>query len=518
MKICELVLNNFGKFADRKIVLSEGIQILYGENESGKSTIHSFIKGMLFGIERGRGRAAKGDMFSTYEPWENPNYYSGRLIFEASGKHFAIERNFDKYAKRVHIVCLEDGEELSAEDGDLEQILDGLTASGYEDTISIAQLRAQPGQSLADKLKNYAANYYTAGDSDLNPAEALGILEEKKKEAEKSIKKILEKRQEKRERLEQELSYIWRDIHRISEAQEYLKEEIDWRKEKEEDTQKESETKQRKIDELRPSKWRIHPLEVIGMVIALVLAFLLLPRPWNSCVTVVLLLCGLIYIWNRMKIGKKQVKTEPELMLEEITPEEEKIPFEKLIWEYEHNEEELRDKQVQYDNLQETLEELEEDSEDYRKYDTQRAAVQLAVERIKELSGTMQKKLRQDLNAQVSEIISEITGGKYKRLIVEEGLSLSLLLDGKKIPVEQVSRGTVEQIYFALRMAAGEFLYSEDYPVILDDTFAYYDDRRLECTLRWLYQNKRQVIIFTCQKREEDILKKLEIDYNLINI
>lgn len=58
MRICELVLRNFGKFTDKRIELSNGIQLIYGENESGKSTIHSFIKGMFFGIERGRGRAA----------------------------------------------------------------------------------------------------------------------------------------------------------------------------------------------------------------------------------------------------------------------------------------------------------------------------------------------------------------------------------------------------------------------------------------------------------------------------
>ncbi len=511
MKICELVLKNFGKFSGKKISLPEGVQILYGENESGKSTIHTFIRGMLFGIERGRGRAAKGDVFSIYEPWENSNYYSGRLIFETGGKHFIIDRNFDRYNKKAGLVCREDGEELSVEGGDLEQILGGLTPSGYDNTVSVAQLKAQPGQSLAAELKNYASNYYAAGDSDLHPVQAVKALEEKKKEAEKAIKKALEKKREKRERLEQELSYIWRDIHRVTEEQEHLEEEIDWRKEKEE--QKESEEKQRIFDELRPSKWRIHPVEVIVMTVALVLSFLLIPRPFNSFVTIVLFLCGLIYIWNRMKIGKKQVKTEPELILEEIMPEEEKIPLEKLVWEYERNAEELRDKQVQYDNLRETLEELQESSEDYKKYDMQKAAAQLAITRIEELSRALRGRLKAALNERASEIIEEITAGKYNRLILEEELSLSLLADGRKIPVEQVSRGTIEQIYFALRMAVAELLYSEDYPVILDDTFAYYDDKRLGRTLEWLYKNKKQVLIFTCQKREEEILAGLGIPY-----
>ena len=61
MKIRELILKNFGKFTDRHIQLDDGINILYGENESGKSTIHTFIRGMFYGMERGRGRATDGD-------------------------------------------------------------------------------------------------------------------------------------------------------------------------------------------------------------------------------------------------------------------------------------------------------------------------------------------------------------------------------------------------------------------------------------------------------------------------
>lgn len=511
MKICELMLKNFGRFTDRKITLTEGIQILYGENESGKSTIHTFIKGMLFGMERGRGRAANGDTFSQYEPWENPNYYAGRLVFESGGKHFVIERNFDKYTKKATVVCQEDGEELSVSDGDLEMLLDGLTASGYNNTVSVAQLKAEPGVTLEAELKNYATNYYVTGDSELNLEKALQMLQERKKEAERAVRDLVEKKQEKRERLEQELSYVWRDIHRIREEEERLQEEVSYRKERK--TEESPDVKQRAIDELRPSKWRIHPLELIVFAALLVASFLLIPKPWNSFVTVVLFLSGLIYIWNRMKIGKKQVKTEPELILEEITLEEEKVPVEKLQWELEHHAEELREKEVQYGNLKEQLEELDELTEEYKQYDMQKEAAIFAAGRIEELSAVLRKKLKQDLDVRVSEIIKEITGGKYEKLVLGEGLDMSLLSEGRLISVRQASRGTAEQIYFALRMAAGEMLHEEEYPVILDDTFAYYDDVRLANTLRWLYENKKQVLIFTCQRREEEALKKLGIPY-----
>lgn len=82
--------------------------------------------------------------------------------------------------------------------------------------------------------------------------------------------------------------------------------------------------------------------------------------------------------------------------------------------------------------------------------------------------------------------------------------------------MDQVSRGTLEQIYFAIRMAATKILHEEECPVILDDAFGYYDDRRLIQTLRWLKDSKRQVIIFSCQKREMEMLEKMRCVYHKV--
>lgn len=81
MEIKELVLKNFGKFLDKSICFSSGINLIYGVNEAGKTTIHTFLKSMLFGMERSRGRGAANDTFSRYEPWYNPNYYAEESVF-----------------------------------------------------------------------------------------------------------------------------------------------------------------------------------------------------------------------------------------------------------------------------------------------------------------------------------------------------------------------------------------------------------------------------------------------------
>ena len=74
-------------------------------------TLHAFLKGMLFGIEKSRGRSAAGDVYTRYEPWHAPAFYSGAMRFEVDGKPFYLERNFynkakeEKYNQNVRTIC-----------------------------------------------------------------------------------------------------------------------------------------------------------------------------------------------------------------------------------------------------------------------------------------------------------------------------------------------------------------------------------------------------------------------------
>ena len=79
----------------------------------------------------------------------------------------------------------------------------------------------------------------------------------------------------------------------------------------------------------------------------------------------------------------------------------------------------------------------------------------------------------------------------------------------KRQSVDRLSEGTLEQIYFSIRMAASEMLLEEPMPVILDDAFAFYDDKRLESVIKWLSRQKKQVIILSCHSREAKLLEHL---------
>ena len=111
MKILSLHIDGFGKFHDRDISFEDGLNVVYGKNEAGKSTLHTFIKGMLFGIERQRGRASKNDTYSKFQPWTQSGVYEGFLRVECDGEVYRIERRFQKGDKRLCVINETSGKE-----------------------------------------------------------------------------------------------------------------------------------------------------------------------------------------------------------------------------------------------------------------------------------------------------------------------------------------------------------------------------------------------------------------------
>ena len=126
MQIKEAIIGQFGKLQNRNISFEPGINVIYGENEAGKTTLHDFLLGMFFGMEKGRGRGTLNSMYQKHEPWHAPSYYSGALRFLVDGKPFYLERNFYYKDKKDILKNEADGEELSVAYGDLAMLLGGI--------------------------------------------------------------------------------------------------------------------------------------------------------------------------------------------------------------------------------------------------------------------------------------------------------------------------------------------------------------------------------------------------------
>lgn len=94
MKIDNFKINNYGKIENREVILTNGINLIKGYNEAGKSTILSFLNSMLYGIDKTK----KGNIseYDKYLPWLSTNF-SGSMEYSLDNRQkYYVFRDFKK--------------------------------------------------------------------------------------------------------------------------------------------------------------------------------------------------------------------------------------------------------------------------------------------------------------------------------------------------------------------------------------------------------------------------------------
>lgn len=505
--ITELYIRKFGTLSDRHFCLGEGLQIISGDNEFGKTTLHGFIRAMLFGLERGRGRAAANDDFSRYEPWGDPGSYGGVMRFTCGGRHFRLERDFARHTRRASLICEDDGEELSVDDGDLEMLLNGMTAGVFDSTVSVGQLKAEPGRELAEALADYAANYFETG-GEYNLSGALQILAGKQREAERELRVENDAVNAIRMDLQREVRYLEEDIQ-------HLKEEYTEKKACLEELG-EAEVWNSDAENINRKKCS-GPMAAGGTVLLLAGAVSVLCSTLAEGIPAITLFAGTLSLIAGMLLvirgirGGVCFRNTDERAGRKCLHRNPTERRERLNGELDHIRRAYREKEIQYENLQEQLEEYGKSGRQIR-LEQRCRALELAAERLQQAAKTTGDGMERRISGRMSEIFARITDGRYRSVEAgrtKAGFRITVWDGERRIPSARLSRGTVEQLYFSLRMAAADVLLEEPFPVILDDVFAFYDDKRLESVLQWLSREKEQVILLTCHHREERILNKL---------
>lgn len=624
MRFLDLYIKGFGKFHDTFVSFEDGLNLVYGKNEAGKSTIHTFIRGMLFGIERQRGRAAKNDLYSKYEPWENSSTYEGQLRLESGGTIYRFERSFQKNKKEFIIVNETTGREAEPTKALLDEILCGLSETAYNNTISIGQLKSATEGGMISELKNYIANMNTSGNMALNITKATAYLKNQKRQFENQLtpeaaktytsllgeiknlereisspeyenqlrsyakertdlKSAIEKKQEEREELlcriekgRQALAeFEFTDAQSVSA---YLNHAEDIYRQYLEAGQAASKKSRRGLSVF---------FGLLGLLLLLGAGYFfcrgLMPGnsflPWMpetidpllsgaaaAGASAVSFFAGALFrlklrqekktaalcasnlseifrrhlgdgtisekamdaLRNRMddfidlcsmivrseETVRRQMDDVEQLQGRQNQCSEIIEQQQRVQWELEKKLEHLAELKDQASALRQIISENDRIREEI-------AAIELAQDTLKELSMSIRDSFGLYLNKTASELISGITGGLYTSMSIDENLGAFLNTRRKLIPLEQVSSGTADQIYLALRLAAARFIQNgtDSMPLIFDDSFVLYDDDRLRQALRWLSEAyKGQIIIFTCHRRELDILKEEEIKHHVVKI
>ena len=175
----------------------------------------------------------------------------------------------------------------------------------------------------------------------------------------------------------------------------------------------------------------------------------------------------------------------------------------------------------QLENLSCLEEELYSFKEQYEELKKNNTSIELVKMLLARAYDNMKNSVSPVFTEKLSKNIETITRGKYCKLNFndEQGLIVELE-NGNYIPAERLSTGTIDQLYLSLRLAMLDEISNEKVPIILDESFAYYDDERLKNILIYLINEfrDRQIIIFTCSHREKDILFGENINYNFVEI
>lgn len=494
MQIKEAKIFNFGKLQNVNFRFSEGINVVYGENEQGKTTLHAFLMGMLFGMEKGRGRAASGDLYTKYEPWHAPSFYSGALRFEVDEKPFYLERNFYNKERSEYLRNEADGEELSVTYGDLDILLGGIGREEFGNTYDIPQSGATTGKAMSELLTNYLAEAEVGGNGKVHVLEAQKNLLSRKKELVAERKKLQESR-------EQAISEKQIELEVLRENVTELKHQITTFEEEQQALEEKLNNRKSKLG--KPVKIGIAVvvgLLFVAIIVLVVLAYMqMLPLAVPMAVGAVVLIAGVLLLLPKND-GTEELLNHAKTMLAQIK-------------------EHLQENENEMINLEEEIEELLASSRKELELQQDIDALELARSQIEKISEEYYLEMSDEMNGEISKWISLLTKGTYDSARLDKDGKLWILAEEREVLPESLSRGTLEQIYLALRLAVGSVLMQEeDMPIFLDEAFAMYDDVRLAETLKALAKTKKQIFIFTCQKREAAILQQEAIAYHAVNM
>lgn len=612
MRLLELHIDGFGKFHDRTISFNDGINIIYGKNEAGKSTLHTFIRGMLFGIERGRGRAAKNDLYTKYEPWENSGTYEGWLRLEKDGTIYRIERRFRKENKSLKIINETKGLEEEATPAFVSSLLDGLTETMYNNTISIGQLKSATEDGMVTELKNYIANMNTTGNISLNITKATAFLRNQKRSLEAGL--IPEASREFTSLLAEirnvEAEIAGPEYENQLAAYQNMRTQVkglidNTQTQKKDLDEKLANGKQvlsdngftdrASVDAMSSDAERLYSeyntlngecnkksrkvlsgltavLGVAGLGAAATLGYFnltaYLPVCGAAATAAVIFFIISLFIHQkdkeyhrlfdntsselgallarhlgdsavsedamnafRARMGEfsklcdmvAQSETEIRKFLEDLSNLQTKqAGCSEMIEKQQRTQWELEKKLEHLSNCKNKAKALKRTLAENDRIHDEIVAIDLAQETMADLSSSIRDSFGLYLNKEASQYITGITGGIYDSMSIDENLNVFLNTKTKLVPLENVSSGTMDQVYLALRLAAAKLLTSSGsggFPLIFDDSFTQYDDERLKTALEWLASAYGgQIIIFTCHRREAQMLRARQVEFQLIEM
>lgn len=582
MKINKIQVNGFGNLVGKNFDFSDGINLIRGNNENGKSTLVYFIKSMLYGINRNKA----GENFSELErfnPWQSTDF-SGKMEYTIKDRKYSTFRDFNRNNSKVFDESGNDitgeynkdksrGVELgfahfgideetffnsafvsqgdvtvdSNEQKDIIQKLTNVIQSGDE-AVSYDKAQERLRKILLDEVgtertRNKPINVVTRGIEAYEKTRDELIINREKNEDVSERKKVIE-----RKLLEIDKDY--EDVSRVFEIKDRY-ERLRQEREKEYEIsvkilEKERDEKVRKRNQMKDN---LISISVTSLIVVMVLLICYKLYVW-TLIPIILILFSVIGISKSfskkieiempqdLDVIKANLQRKEDKELEMLVKSgikanliKRKLPDIKILLSgMEKNKNDLILEQhklnIESDSLNEHLAKLSDVEEQlcdlYEKEEEIRKleySITLATDVLEEAYEELKADIVPDIENSIKKNIAMTTDGKYIDTIYNDNQGLLVENNvGEIIPIEKLSMGTIEQMYLGFRFAMLEKM--GNIPMFLDEAFVYYDNDRLENILKTIASKSTtsQIFIMTCSDREERALNKLNITYNKIEL
>ncbi|MGM9551101.1 MAG: ATP-binding protein [Clostridia bacterium] len=561
MKIKELDIISFGKLENSNIVLQDGLNVIYGKNESGKSTIALFIESMLFGFGSSKSQRQK------CIPWGKESA-SGSMTVEEKGEFLTVFRRAGKSAKSDLTV-------YSPENSDISAFMPQ-SRETYRKTVYCRENDAAFFGST-EEIDRKLTNLISSGDETANASSAVEILE-KKRRALKAFRGNSGKLYE----IEQKLSLLRAEYNNSISSDATVKENIqkinslteeynreyshylNLVKKDEPDAQisslDEEISRQKAYIDSFPDFNGEYPMPshflskslAISIICTLVLFIIgyLFYTPLMLLSFLPVLIFSLSFFFKEIsakKFRKEFLKAQNCSDYEEyqrlISDKKEAIKYyEQLLVKKSLHMESATQKELhikeELDNSTKKLLSLKEQIASFEKtnasvnirpvdeilseisyFSEQKAdtikkvdALDAAIYALKKAKDKISKDFTPEINERAKKYIEMIAPKEGRNVLVKSDLSL-FMTDPFPQDISECSQGFKEEVYLCFRLALSEILFPKSFPIILDNPFAASDDYREKSLIDLLYSisKTRQVIIFT--NRKNSYFEYLDCNY-----
>ena len=597
MRIDNIKINQYGKLENKDFNLQK-LNLIYGKNESGKSTLLNFIESMFYGVSKNKNKKDFSD-YELYKPW-NGNEFSGNIDYTLdNGKKYYVFRNFEKKNPKIYDEQNNDVSEnfkIDKKDGNLffiEQT--GITRDVLKSTLITEQNSVELDANTQNSLLQKIVNITETGEEETSYKKAKAKLDKMFLEevgTERSTERPINKINENIKKFTQEINEIKKfedEKYDIEERKNKIQKELDEEIENKQiyDKVKEAiendkkardeikikakiiEENESKIKKLKESKSQLEKnknkkLSFIILILLIILNIISLLKIRNLVLNILLVLLIPIYIIyfinksrkndtnivdSRLKVlteNNEEIINDVRIMQEQLLEKNKKAKDE-LVEKYGNNVNELFNNEIyqisddnkeninhldlelhkieldknniepQLNRLIEAEEELDINQRKLSELEYKKKIYELTSELMEESYEEMKSNIVPKFTKNLNENVKKFSNGNYSEVVVKDDI-LVKLNNGEYVPIKKLSLGTIEEIYLALRLSMINELSDEKMPIILDEAFAYFDDDRLSEILKFLAKVDNQVIMFSCTKREYELLTENGIEFNFIKI